>query len=45
MLKTTGSTESVANFKETKGKVGSNSMVGNSMVGDNEATNPTKKKN
>ena len=45
MLKITGSTGFAANPKETKGEIGGNSMIGNSMVGGNEATNPTKGKN
>ena len=45
MLKTTGSTESAANLKETEGEVSGNSVVGNSMVGGGEATNPIKGKN
>ena len=44
MLKTTRSTWSTANPKETKDKVGCDSMVGN-IVDSNEATNPTKRKN
>ena len=43
MLKTTGSTGSVASPKETKGGVGGNSVV--DVVGDGEATNPTKGRN
>ena len=43
MLKTIGSIGSATNLKETEGKVGSDSMIGN-MVDDDEATNPTKKK-
>ena len=44
MLKTIGSTGSVANPKETKGKASSDSVVGN-LVGGGEAINPTKGKN
>ena len=44
MLKTTGNTGSAANPKETKGRVGGDSVVGN-VVGSGEATNPTKRKN
>ena len=44
MLKTIRSTESAANAEKTEGGIGSNSMVGN-MVGGNEATNSTKRKN
>ena len=44
MLKTIGSTGSATNPKETKSKVGGNSVVGN-MVGGGEATNPIKRKN
>ena len=40
MLKTISSTGSVANFEKTEGK-----FDGNSMVGGNEAINPTKEKN
>ena len=36
---------SVANPEKIEGEVGSNKVVGNSMVGDGEATNPTKRKN
>ena len=43
MLKTTGSTGSVASLKETKGGVGGDSVV--DVVGGGEATNPTKGKN
>ena len=43
MLKTRGSTRSVANPKETKGGVSGNSVV--DVVGGDEATNPTKRKN
>ena len=39
MLKTIGNTESAANPKETKSKAGGNSIVGDSMVDDNKATN------
>ena len=45
MLKTTGSTESATSLEETEGEVGGNSVVGNSIVGGGEATNPTKGKN
>ena len=45
MLKITRSTGSATNSKESKGKVRGNSVVGNSMVGSGEATNPTKGKN
>ena len=45
MLKTTGSTGSAANYKETEGEVGGDSVVGNSIISDGEATNPTKGKN
>ena len=38
MLKTTGSIGSVADLKETKGKAGGNSVVGDSVVDDGEAT-------
>ena len=41
MLKTTESTKSIANIKETEGKAGSNSVVGNNMFSDSEATNQT----
>ena len=44
ILKTTGSTKSVANPKETKGKVGGNSIVGD-MVSSGEAINSIKRKN
>ena len=44
LLKTTESSGSAANLEKTKGKVGSDSMVGN-LVGGGEATNPTKRKN
>ena len=43
MLKTTGSTGSIANPEETKGGVGGDSVV--DVVGGSEATNPTKGKN
>ena len=43
MLKTTGSTGSVASPKETEGGVGGNSVV--DVVGGGEATNLTKGKN
>ena len=43
MLKTTGSTGSVASPKETEGGVGGDSVV--DVVGGGEATNPTKRKN
>ena len=43
MLKTTGSTGSVASPEETKSGVGSNSVV--DVVGSGEATNSTKRKN
>ena len=39
MLKTTRSTWSATNSKKTKDKVGSNSVVGDSMVSGDEATN------
>ena len=39
MLKTTGSTESATNPKKIENKVGENSVVGNSMVGDDEIIN------
>ena len=45
MLKTTGSTGSAANPKETESEIGGDSVVGDSMVGGDEATNPTKEKN
>ena len=45
MLKTIWSIGSVVNFKETEGEVGSNSMVRDSIVDGDEATNPTKGKN
>ena len=45
MLKTTGTTRSAANPEKTESEVGGNSMVGNSMVCDGKATNPTKGKN
>ena len=44
MLKTTGSTRSATNSEEIKGKVSSNSVVGN-LVGSGEAINSTKRKN
>ena len=44
MLKTTGNTGSGANPEETEGEVGGDSVVGNNMVGGNEATNPIKGK-
>ena len=44
MLKTTESSGSAANFKETKIEFGSNSMVDDSIVDDGEATNPIKEK-
>ena len=43
MLKTTGSTGSVASPKETEGGVGGDSVV--DVVGGGEATNPIKRKN
>ena len=43
MLRITKSTRSAANPKETKGKVGGDSVVGD-MVGGGEATNLTKGK-
>ena len=43
MLKTTGSTGSVASPEETEGGVGGDSVV--DVVGGGEATNPTKRKN
>ena len=48
MLKTTGSTWSIANCKKNESKVGGNSVVGDSMVSGGEATNQansTKEKN
>ena len=45
MLKTTRSTGSAANSKKTESEVGGNNVVGDSMVGGDEATNPTKGKN
>ena len=48
MLKTIGSIRSTTNLKKTKGKVGGNNVVGNSMVDGDEATsqtNSTKRKN
>ena len=45
MLKTTRNTGSAANLKETKGKNGGNSVVGDGMVGGGKATNSTKRKN
>ena len=39
MLKTIGSTRSAANLKKAKGKDGSNSVVGDSIVGGNETIN------
>ena len=45
MLKTIESIGSAANFEKTEGKIGGNSVVGNSMVDGSEATNPTKGKN
>ena len=45
MLKTTGSTGFAANLEKTKGEVGSDSMVGDSMIDGGKATNPTKGKN
>ena len=44
MLKTSGSTESVANPEKTQGEVGSDSVVGN-IVSGGEVINPTKRKN
>ena len=44
MLKTTGSTESAANSKETEGGVGGDSVVSD-VVGGGEATNLIKGKN
>ena len=44
MLKTTKSTGFTTNPKETEGKVGGNSVVGD-LVGGGKATNPTKRKN
>ena len=44
MLKTTESTGSTTNLKETKGGDGSNSVVSN-MVGGGEAINSIKEKN
>ena len=45
MLKTTGSTGSIANPGETEAEIGGGSVVGDSVVGVDEATNPTKEKN
>ena len=48
MLKITRSNGSTANPKETKGKVGSNDMIDNSLVDGSKITNPksfTKRKN
>ena len=45
MLKTTRNTGSALNPKESESKVDGNNMVGDSIVGDDEATNPTKRKN
>ena len=48
MLKTTGSTESIANPKKTKGEAGGNRVVGDSMVDGGKASNQanfTKRKN
>ena len=45
MLKTTRSTGSATNPKETEGKITGNSMVDNSIVSGGEVTNPTKRKN
>ena len=45
MLKTTGSTGSAANPKEPEGEVDGNSVAGDSIIGDGEATNPIKRKN
>ena len=44
-VKTTENTRSATNLKETKGKVGGNNVIVNSMVGDGETTNLTKRKN
>ena len=44
MLKTIGSTGSAANPKKIKGEFGGKSVIGN-MIGGNEATNFTKRKN
>ena len=44
MLKTIGNTGSAANPKETEGGVDGDSVVGD-VVGSDEATNPTKRKN
>ena len=44
MLKTIGSTGSEANPKETKGKVGGKSIVGN-LISSGDATNSIKRKN
>ena len=44
MLKTTGSIGSAANLKETKGGIGGDNVVGD-VIGDGEATNPTRRKN
>ena len=44
MLKTTGSTKSAANLKETEGKIGDDNVVGN-WVDGGKATNSTKGKN
>ena len=45
MLKTTKNTRFAANPEETNGGVGGDSVVGDSMVGGGESTNPTKGKN
>ena len=39
MLKIVGSTGSAANLKETKGKIGGNSIVGDSIFSSGKATN------
>ena len=42
MLKTTGSTWSIANSKETKGKVDDNSVLGNKVIDSGKVTNLNK---
>ena len=45
MLKTTESTESATSPEKTEDEAGGDSVVGDSMIGGGEATNPTKGKN
>ena len=45
MLKTIGSTGSAASPKETKGEIGGNNVIGDNMVGGDEAINLIKGKN